>query len=182
MTTLILRLLLLLTAHAPAYALVSADCTWGSPGANAYTGSKHAAVMSFTHIRYDKRVLLSLMVQHRPPSDIVSIGRSSITGHRAYSYDSSVNGMHFGRGQVCATVTRDGWSDDHIEVAKAYCLQRWCVLVPDVCGNVSWTVRDELPAAVLLGTSARAVPEPSSLWLVLLALAMAAISQYRRRG
>jgi len=164
----------------PACAAVGGDCTWREPGRDAYTGSKHTAVMSFDHIRYDQRLLLSLMVQHRPPTDMVVIGRDAIRGSTNYSYDASVNGMHFGRGRKCGTVTRDGWAADHVEVARAWCHQRWCVLVPDVCGNVAWTVRDALPSAVLHAT--RAAPEPASIWLVLVAVGVCLFIRSRARG
>jgi len=163
-------------------AAVGGDCTWRDPGAEPYTGSRHAAVMSFDHIRFDQRLLLSLMVQHRPPSDVVAIGRDGIHGARGYSYDASVNGMHFGRGRRCGTVTRDGWDAGHTETARAWCRGRWCVLVPDVCGNVFWTVRDQLPAGVLREATTRSVPEPGALWLVLAGLAAAAFITWRSRA
>lgn len=166
-----------------ASAAVGGDCTWRDPGAEPYTGSRHAAVMSFDHIRYDERWILSLMVQYRPPSDVVAIGRDGIRGSTSYSYDASVNGMHFGRGRRCGTVTRDGWPADHTETAKAWCRGRWCVLVPDVCGNVAWTVRDLTPAGVARSVAPRSVPEPGALWLVLGALAAAVAARtIRRKG
>jgi hypothetical protein len=181
----VVRLWLLLAATGaalPALGMAGSDCTWNAPGAHPYTGSKHRAVMSFDHIRYDQRVRLSLMVQYGQPTDIVSIGRSGIAGHSAYSYDASVNGMHFGRGKRCATVTRDGWAADHVEVARAYCIGRWCVLVPDVCGNVAWTVRDELPTAVLRDAGIKHVPEPGALWLALVGLLAMAVTRRGRKA
>ena len=174
-------ILMLLALCGPAHAMVGGDCTWSDPGREPYTGSRHTAVMSFDHIRYDKRWLLSLMVQYRQPSDVVAIGRDGIRGSTSYSYDASVNGMHFGRGRRCGTVTRDGWASDHTETARAWCVDRWCVLVPDVCGNVAWTVRDLTPAGVMRSAMARPVPEPSTLWTVLAGLAAGAFVSRRRK-
>lgn len=171
---------LLLTICAPANALIGGDCTWRDPGREPYTGSVTDAIMSFDHIRYDQRLLLSLMVRHRPPVDVVAIGRETVTGSRHFSYDRGVNGMHFGRGRVCGTVTRDGWAADQIEIARVWCLDRWCIVIPDVCGNVAWTVRYPL-ASEVMHKATHAVPEPGALWLVLAGLGAAIFIGRRSR-
>jgi hypothetical protein len=70
----------------------------------------------------------------------VTITRDAITGRAQYAPE--LTKMHFGsRGQVCATVSRAGWSDAALERALVYCEDGVCLAVPTVCGNVAMVTR-----------------------------------------
>lgn len=174
-------LAVLLAFCGQAHAMVGEDCTWNNPGAEPYTGPRSKAIMSYNHIRYDQRLALAFMVRHQQPSDVVAITRDGISSSSTYSYGAGVNGMHFGRGRKCGTVTRDAWPADKSETARVWCLDRWCILIPDVCGNVAWTVRDALPAGVLRSLQPRNVPEPGTLALVAAAAFAALLARKTRR-
>jgi hypothetical protein len=153
----------------------ASTCSWDQPGRDPYTGSPIAAVLSYTNIPAAARVKLAARV--RLP-EWVSLGRPDdtpdITRHGIASvrmqYVTDVSDMHFGRGSTCGSVTRQAWAGDHAEPARAYCEGEWCIVVPDVCGNVSWA-RRELPTTArgAAPAAAREVPEPPALALAAVA-------------
>ena len=66
-------------------------------------------------------------------------GHDSIEG--SAGYEPQIRDMHFGQGRVCASVSRDRWSDGQRERALVYCEGGDCVMVPTVCRNVSRIAR-----------------------------------------
>lgn len=178
-TRLYLAALLFLCAPAMAVQV----CSWDQPGHNPFVGDRQAAIMSYVHIPFADRLRLAWQVRFGSPSDTVSIGANGITGHPSYTY-SDINDMHFGRGSRCESISRAGWPLGHTEPAKAYRRGNWCVIIPVVCGNVSWATCDQAPRAAALGAARRfnSVPEPGTIALVLAALAAMLMLGRKRRG
>lgn len=155
----------------------ASTCSWDQPGRDPFTGSPIAAVLSYSHIPAAARVRLAARVRAGTPDDTPDITRDGIASVRV-QYATDLHDMHFGRGSTCATVTRQAWAPDHVEPARAYCEGEWCIVVPVVCGNVSWA-RRELPVARGLAL-AGSVPEPAG-W-ALAAVGLVAIGAVRRKG
>lgn len=154
--------------------------SWDGPGEHPFTGSPFSAVMSYSHIPYLDRLSLAYAVRHTKPHARIEITRTEILGEAGVRYSSALNGMHFARGVKAGdNISRAGWAADHTELASAWCRGSWCIVVPDVCNNVSWTVREILPTYGL-HTAPRRVPEPASIALVLSALLGAAIFTNRK--
>ena len=107
------------------------DCTWSDPGVDRYTGSALIAAW-----------------ERREFTDTVVIDRTAIRG-QTHDYAPEITSMHFGsQGRVCASVTRSGWEDLHVETAIVLCSGAECIAVPSVCSNVARVTRVEAaPAA-----------------------------------
>jgi len=116
-------------------AAVQPNCSWDHPGRNPYTGTTAAAIDRYTDIPPDVRTALKQRMAAGQPDDQVNITRDSINGKQ--NYDPAIRDMHFGRASVCATVTRDKWSQNRVEPGAVYCVGQQCILVPRICGNVS---------------------------------------------
>jgi hypothetical protein len=118
-------------------------CSWDHPGADAYTGSATAAIYAMAPdipVRV-KRVFAERAERHEV-DDVVYIDRDSIRGK--YAYEPEISFMAFGsKGRICANVTRNKWSPDHVESAIVICEQGWCVARPSVCNNWSLVTRHE---------------------------------------
>ncbi len=136
--------------------LISA-CSWANPGQNPYTGDVPSAVDSYTDIPAEVRARLKYRMERRKYDDLAVIRRDSIQGYDT-SY-SDLRSMHFGKGDVCSTVTRDSWPEKHEEVGLIYCEAGHCLIVPTVCRNVSRVTKIEKPFAVLPPLIAGPVPE-----------------------
>lgn len=119
------------------------SCSWDRPGHNPFTGDVVAAVDRYTDIPASTRSKLKKRMKLRRYDEIVAIRRDSITGSGTYAPE--IRDMHFGRGQVCATVTRARWPDDAVERGLVYCEDGHCILVPTVCRNVSRITRLSQP-------------------------------------
>ena len=141
------------------------------------SGAIVAAIGRLVHTRdmalleADTRARLKARMVARQYDEVVTIRRDSITGRGSYS--DTITDMHFGRGQVCATVTRARWTDAMLERGLVYCEGPECIIVPTVCRNVSRIRRLEAkPAAVApsgaanVASSAREaeVVQPLSPW------------------
>lgn len=151
---------------------------WNKPGENPYIGSRSSAVMSYKFSVTD-RVLLTLAVLHRKPTDRVQITRDAIVGDPSVRYSAALNGMHFGKGQHAGDdISRAGWAYGHSEPASMWCLPVLCIVIPDICGNVSWTVRELLPQHGLVNK----VPEPKTIWMVLAGLVLLAGMRIARQA
>jgi hypothetical protein len=111
------------------------SCSWDRPGHNPFMGDVVAAVERYTDIPAQTRQRLKRRMAARAYDEIVTIGRDAITGRALY--DSAIRDMHFGQGQVCATVTRSRWQAGMQERGLVYCEDSHCILVPTVCRNVS---------------------------------------------
>ncbi|MFN9505495.1 MAG: MHFG family PEP-CTERM protein [Rubrivivax sp.] len=113
---------------------VQAACSWDRPGVNPFVGDVVAAVDRYRDIPADVRATLKARIAQRQFDELATIKRDSIVG--AYRYDN-LRDMHFGKGTVCRTVTRDRWTDKTQERGLVYCEQDHCLIVPTVCRNVS---------------------------------------------
>lgn len=125
----------ILLAAAAATLLVQPVCSWDRPGVDRFRGTPAAALAHYRDIPPDDRAALARRIAAGIPDDTVQISRSAIRGH--YAYDSAIADMHFGSGRMCRSVTRAKWKSAHRETAAVYCAGDECVLVPEVCGNVS---------------------------------------------
>lgn len=110
-------------------------CSWDRPGHDPFMGDVVAAVDRYQDIPTETRRRLKRRMAARAYDEIVLIGRDAITGRA--QYDSTIRDMHFGQGQVCATVTRARWQATMQERGLVYCEDGQCILVPTVCRNVS---------------------------------------------
>lgn len=128
-----------LLAHVPARAAAPEACSWDRPGHDSFMGDVPAAVDRYKDIAPDVRERLKTRMRAHDYDDIVEISRDSIEGNAGY--EPRIRDMHFGQGRVCASVSRDRWSDDQRERALVYCEGGDCVMVPTVCRNVSRIAR-----------------------------------------
>lgn len=126
-------------AHVPARAAAPAACSWDRPGHDSFMGDVPAAVDRYTDLAPAVRERLKTRMRAHEYDDVVEISRDRIEGNAGY--EPQIRDMHFGQGRVCASVTRDRWSDDQRERALVYCEGTACVMVPTVCRNVSRIAR-----------------------------------------
>lgn len=110
-------------------------CSWDRPGANPYVGDVVAAVDHYTDIPVSVRARLKQRMAARDYDEVAAIGRDSIVGEDRYG--AEIRDMHFGRGDLCRSVTRTKWRKDAIERGLVYCESDHCIIVPTVCRNVS---------------------------------------------
>lgn len=115
------------------------ECSWDRPGANPYTGSPAAAIDRYTDIPEKVRNKLKYRLAYGNPDETVEIKRDSIDGK--YAYGAAIEDMHFGAAQVCHTVSRSKWAANRVEPGAVYCVDSHCILVPEICGNVSRITR-----------------------------------------
>lgn len=176
-------------------------CAWGVPGRNPYRGTVEQALV---HARLPADVVkeVARRVRTRQTSDRLEIRTGRIHGvQHGREFDPNRFAMSFGH-TLCLS-SRVNFAPGHVEMADLYEVadakgQRYAVMVPDVCGNVSVLgERGEKrrPMAMLTaGAPAdewfvlatgdvpgdpNSVPLPGSLALALLALA--AVCATRRR-
>lgn len=136
-------------------------CNWDRPGRDPFTGNIAAAVDRHQDIPPSIRMELQRKIRAGALDDVVDIRRDSITSastrvlarlgaSQPAIYGPEITAMHFGSGKVCETVTRAGWSADHVERAKVFCDSGYCLLVPRICNNISRVTRiDPAPAEVI---------------------------------
>jgi hypothetical protein len=98
-------------------------------------GDVPAAVDRYADIAPVVRERLKARMRAHDYDDIVEISRDRIEGNAGY--EPQIRDMHFGQGRVCASVSRDRWSNEQRERALVYCEGNTCVMVPTVCRNVS---------------------------------------------
>jgi len=145
MSTLLALALAATVANAPT------DCSWDRPGANPYTGTPEAAIDRYTDIPENVRRKLKHRLTYGNPDEMVDIKRDSIAGK--YDYAPTIRDMHFGKAELCHTVSRSKWAANRVEPGAVYCADSHCILVPKICGNVSRISR------IVAGTAA--TPEPA---------------------
>lgn len=139
-------------------AAIQPTCSWDRPGHNPYTGGAAAAIDHYTDIPAAVRSTLKRRMAEGQSDDKVSITRDSIAGK--YQYDPAIRDMHFGKASVCASVTRDKWSENRNEPGAVYCVEEHCILVPRICGNVSRVSRSAPAVAVAPAEQERELEEP----------------------
>lgn len=145
---------LLAIALAATVASAPTDCSWDRPGANPYTGTPEAAIDRYTDIPENVRRKLKHRLSYGNPDEKVDIKRDAISGK--YDYSPTIRDMHFGKAQVCHTVSRSKWAADRVEPGAVYCADSHCILVPEICGNVSRITR-------LAPGAAAAAPPPEEV-------------------
>ncbi len=158
-------------------------CNLNNPGADPYRGPVEPTVAAaVARYEFPKPIQAQLVakVKRLDTDAVVRIGKDGLyspTGTAANLRD-----MHFGKRLCSGPVHRPRWKADHTEVALVYCVQGHCIAVPVICGNVSRIdftpeVKKEPdirpPLQYVPPTPPMEVPEPSSLALVALALAVA---------
>ena len=156
-------------------------CNWSNPGADPYRGPVEPTVAAaVARYEFPKPVQAQLVakVKRLDTDAVLRIGKAGLyspTGTAANLRD-----MHFGKRLCSGPVHRPRWKADHTEVALVYCVQAYCIAVPVICGNVSRIDFDPAkkkepdirpPLQYVPPTPPMQVPEPSSLALVVLALA-----------
>ncbi|HEX8602539.1 MAG TPA: MHFG family PEP-CTERM protein, partial [Pseudoduganella sp.] len=124
-----------LAIAAAAALLIQPVCSWDRPGVDRYRGTPAGALANYRDIPAADRAVLARRIAAGTPDDTVQISRTAIAGNHAY--ESTIADMHFGTGRMCRSVTRAKWTPAHREPAAVYCVNDECVLVPQVCGNVS---------------------------------------------
>ena len=125
---------MLLASAALATAMLP-NCSWNHPGRNPYRGTVSEAVSRYADIPAPVRTALIAKIESGRADDTAAIMRDSIAGK--YDYSPQITEMHFGERTVCGTVTRDQWADTTREPGKVYCVDSHCLIVPQICGNIS---------------------------------------------
>ena len=169
------------------------DCTWNTPGLNAYQGSVAAAVARYGYPR-DIQDHLAARVKRFDFDFLIEIKRDSVVGNGSAWLLAD---MHYGRRDVCkGDVSRAKWPDAQLERAMAYCEASYCIAVPFVCRNVTrllplsprhtvtaerypWQPESGLPPRL---APVRPLPAPGSLWLALGALAALGFARMKQRA
>ena len=147
---------LLLVAALTVSGSVQPHCSWDRPGVNPFMGDVVAAVDRYRDIPPAVRATLKKRVAARRYDEIATIRRSSVEG--AYRY-VDLRDMHFGRGTVCRSVSRDRWTDATEERGLVYCEDGHCLIVPTVCRNVSRITR--VPMQKAQSAELNGPPEPT---------------------
>jgi hypothetical protein len=111
------------------------NCSWNQPGRNPYKGTTAEAVARYTDIPAEARRELAARIDSRSADDQVTITRDAVFGK--YQYSPQITAMHFGQRTMCDRVDRSGWKSDAREPAAVYCVGDHCLIVPEVCGNIS---------------------------------------------
>jgi hypothetical protein len=135
----------------PAAAARGGSCEWRTPAHDPYRGDLQKAVDDYADIPMATRERLKARMARVAFDEVVSIRRDRIDGNARY--EPALLDMHFGRGSICRTVTRNSWHLDHEERALAYCEDGHCIAVPLVCHNVSRILRR--PSVAMRGDPAR---------------------------
>lgn len=129
---------LLLVAALSVSGPVMPSCSWDRPGVNPFMGDVVAAVDRYEDIPRAVRETLKKRMAARKYDEMATIKRDTIMG--AYRY-ADLRDMHFGKGTVCNTVSRDRWKPETQERGLVYCEEGHCIIVPTVCRNVSRVTR-----------------------------------------
>lgn len=137
-----------------------ASCSWDRPGANPFMGDVVAAVDRYQDIPVEVRKTLKKRIAARQYDELATIKRDSIEG--AYRY-TDLRDMHFGKGTICQTVTREKWKDTTQERGLVYCEDGHCLIVPTVCRNVSRITR--APMRNALAEEPIGPPDPAPTFL-----------------
>lgn len=141
MRHLILSLALCIVSSITHAATLIPVCSWNNPGQNPYMGDLREAVLMQSDIPVDVLYRLAHRVDRKEYDELVKIKRDSIEGTKA-TYSSHIWNMNFGsRGRVCMTVDRSKWQDQAFEMAMVFCEGQYCILLPEVCRNISRIMR-----------------------------------------
>ncbi len=181
-----------------------ASCVWGRPGRDPYRGSVAEALRA-ARLPEPVRARLEARIAARDRDGRLAIGRDAIRdvlGGRSFA----PVGFAMTYGRTLCLETRVNFPVGHEEPADLYEVhddrgRRYSVMVPEVCGNVSFiaaTARDggparemaadTLPAQLKLATMvgprdddpARSLPEPGTLACLIAAAAGWALLRWQR--
>jgi hypothetical protein len=170
------------------------DCNWNNPGADPARGPTVAvvsrAVASYGFDSQDRALIVS-KAQRIANDGFVRVKRDGIETTTG-SVATNLRDMHYGKdGRWCAgPVKRDKWADDDVQGGLVYCGRTNCIVIFTVCGNVARidfsqpVTKPEPEFRFYDGPQPKGwhgpdvivhhVPEPSTLLLSLLALAVIA--------
>jgi len=176
-----LILLALLSTSASAVSLTQRDCSWDSPGHNPYRGNIEDAINYYREIPTPVRETLKARITAGQADELVAITKYAVKSSTGAFYAPAITDMHFGPNLVCNTITRSRWPENMVQKAAMYCEDKYCVIVPFICGNISRIERvDRLvelpkpptqPPVYEHGVPAwkppTEVPEPGSVMLLL---------------
>jgi len=160
-------------------------CVWGAPGRTPYKGTVRQALVA---ARLPEEVVrkIDLMVERRMISDRVMITKDAIRGVSSNKrFDSNIVAMGFGKTMCFGT--RVNFAAGHVEIADLYEAadadgNKFSVMVPYVCRNVSVLAARAERAAPRVPGGILGVPEPATLASVASALvAMLVGTRIRRR-
>lgn len=178
-------LLALLSTSASAVSMAQQECSWSNPGANPYRGTISDAVSFYLDIPAATRETLKARITAGQADELVEIGKYSVRSSTGAFYAPQITDMHFGPNLVCNNITRTRWPENMVQKAAMYCEDKYCVIIPFICGNISRIERaDRLvllpkvpvqPPVYEHGVPAwkppTEVPEPGSVMLLLVGVA-----------
>lgn len=157
------------------------ECDWNNPGVNKYTGSAETAIYSYD---FPKSVSEELLYKIRRSNldAVVTITRDDIIG--AFGKPSNLSSMHFGKSRCTGVVKRDKWDVSRKELATVYCddSYQYCIAIPKICGNISridYTPFRKSEPPIRFYDPPNQVPEPSTMLLVIMALAISIFYEKR---
>jgi len=191
--------------EAPPGLAVRRFCAWGRPGRMPYRGSLDDALRAAQVPQVVREQIGAAVAAGRPHDRLVIANDAIRTVSGGISFDASGFAMTYGR-TLCLG-TRVNFKPGHVEPASLYEAfddqgQRYSVMVPDVCGNVSVLRPRGEPGARTAGVAGKPrtrldpldpgealpvadkpheVPEPGTLALALAAMAGLFVARGRSR-
>ena len=115
--------------------IITASCSWASPGSNRFTGDPVAAVDHYQDIPENVRSTLKRRIEKKAYSEIVAITKDGVGD--GSSYEGRIYDMHFGSNKLCKEIDRSAWKPKAVERGMVFCEGQYCILLPTVCGNLS---------------------------------------------
>jgi len=181
--------------EAPPGLAIRRFCAWGRPGRMPYRGSLDEALRAARVPQAVREQIAAAVAAGRPHDRLVIANDAIRTASGTAAFDASGFAMTYGR-TLCLG-TRVNFKPGHVEPASLYEAfddqgQRYSVMVPDVCGNVSVLRPRGEPGARTAGVAGKPrtrldpldpgealpvsdkpheVPEPGTLALALAAMA-----------
>lgn len=190
MKYLLALVLVLFSTNSWAISMTQQNCSWDKPGLNPYKGTVSDAVDYYLDIPRKTREILKSRITANNYDEVVDITKQGIFGKRGYG--PTIEEMHFGPNLICTNVTRTRWPETMVQKGSMYCEDKYCILVPAVCGNISRVRKAEnvpprpsfkipegyLPPSIQTSTP---LPEPGSVALMVLGLASLVLVRKKRK-
>lgn len=131
--------LLFLGTMASSQAVILESCSWDHPGVNPYKGTVNDAIDHYRDLSPELREKFKQRVDKKQFDEVVTITRDQITGVQLY--EPNITDMHFGgkttKTELCLTTSRSKWAPTRKEMGLVYCEGETCILIPNICNNVS---------------------------------------------